>query len=89
MQENLAIIFLLNKLQNATNKVKQGGEEMKFSDAKIPIEGYGKTKYLPIFREEEKEKASKIIKQLEGMTIYEAQQFLSKVSEAIIYVHTL
>lgn len=62
---------------------------MKISEAKKPIEGYGTTNYISVFKEDEKGKASKIIKQLEGMTIYEAQQFLAKVSEAIIYAHTL
>lgn len=45
----------------------------------------GKTTYLPAFKtDEEKERASKIAKQLKGMTIREAQDFLSRVSDALI-----
>ena len=62
---------------------------MDISEAKFPIAGYGQTFANPVFKEEEKERASKIAEQLKGMTIYEAQQFLSKVSEAIIHAYTL
>ena len=54
-------------------------------EVKKPLSGYGKVLYYPLFNEEEKECASKIIELLKGMTIYEAQQLLSKVSEALIF----
>lgn len=38
------------------------------------------------FNPEEKEKAREIVKQLEGLTITQAQFFLSKVSEALLYI---
>lgn len=58
---------------------------MEIVEVKKPLSGYGKTLYYPLFNEKEKECASKIIEQLKGMTIYEAQQLLSKVSEALIF----
>lgn len=39
--------------------------------------------------ESEKNRASKIAKQLKGLTIYEAQEFLKKVSESFIHVYKL
>lgn len=58
---------------------------MEIVEVKKPLSGYGKVLYYPTFKDEEKECASKIIEQLKGMTIYEAQQLLSKVSEALIF----
>lgn len=46
----------------------------------------GKMAEMPIFNNDEKERASKIAEQLKGMTINEAQEFLSRISEAITYV---
>ena len=46
----------------------------------------GKMAEMPIFNNDEKERASKITEQLKGMTINEAQEFLSRISEAITYV---
>lgn len=46
--------------------------------------------YIPHFyTEEDRERASEIVNQLKGMTIREAQEFLSKVSEALIDAYTL
>ena len=39
--------------------------------------------------EDDKNRASKIVEQLKGMSIREAQQFLLKVSEALIDAQTL
>ncbi len=39
--------------------------------------------------DDEKKRASKIVEQLKGLSIREAQQLLSKVSEAIIDAQTL
>lgn len=47
------------------------------------------TVYSPLFTDEEKVRASKIIEPLKGLTIREAQELLEKVSEALIDVHTL
>lgn len=47
------------------------------------------TVYSPLFTDEEKVRASKIIESLKGLTIREAQELLEKVSEALIDVHTL
>lgn len=53
------------------------------------IHGSITTVCLPLFADEEKVRASKIVEQLKGLTIREAQEFLEKVSEALIDVHTL
>lgn len=43
-----------------------------------------------IFRnEQEKNRASKIVEQLEGLTIREAQEFLTRVSNALIDAQTI
>lgn len=44
----------------------------------------GTVKRLPLFREEEIEKADTIIKALEGMTIESAQELLDKVNKCIL-----
>ena len=43
-----------------------------------------KGKSYPTKNDDEKSRASEIVKQLKGMSIREAQHFLSKVSEALI-----
>lgn len=61
---------------------------MNISEAtrKTEIGLSGKMAEMPIFNNDEKERASKIAEQLKGMTINEAQEFLSRISEAITYV---
>lgn len=62
-------------------------------DKKHPlyVDVSGTKRYYPdVFRnDDEKERASKIARQLEGMTIREAQDFLSRISETLIDAHTL
>lgn len=57
---------------------------MKIVEVKKSLSRYEKVLYYPIFNGKEKECASKIIERLKEMTIYEAQQLLSKVSKAIV-----
>ena len=38
----------------------------------------------PVFNSKEKERASKIVEQLNGLTIYEARELLDKISNAIL-----
>ena len=54
---------------------------MDISDVqKTVYVGFGNTVTDNVFKsDKEKERASEVVKQLEGMTIREAQEFLSKV----------
>ena len=52
--------------------------------------GFGNTVTDNVFKsDKEKERASEVVKQLEGMTIREAQEFLSKVSDVLIDLQLL
>lgn len=44
----------------------------------------GKKVRKPVFNKDEKERASKIVEQLKGLTIYEARELLDKISNAIL-----
>jgi hypothetical protein len=51
---------------------------------------HGERFYVDRFdSDDKKERASKIAEQLKGMTIREAQEFLSMISESLIDVQTL
>ena len=67
----------------------KGVRRMDITEAKIMVKGFGKDFMYSAFKENEKERASKIVEQLKGMTIREAQEFLSRVSDALIDVHML
>lgn len=58
-------------------------EKMSIENAQKHLEGYGTKICYPVFTEDEKERASKIVEQLRGLTIRETQEFLEKVSEVL------
>lgn len=64
-------------------------EQVNIENAQKHLEGYGTKICYPVFREDEKERASKIVEQLRGLTIREAQEFLEKVSETLISSYKL
>ena len=59
---------------------------MDISDVqKTVYVGFGSTATENVFKsDKEKERASEIAKQLKGMTIREAQEFLSRISDVLI-----
>lgn len=64
--------------------------DIKNAHEAVYTDVYGKRIYEPAFiSDDEKERASEIVKQLKGMTIREAQDFLKRVSEALIGAYTL
>ncbi|MCM1008762.1 MAG: hypothetical protein NC485_12745 [Ruminococcus flavefaciens] len=78
---------MLDRMQKAKAEIKVKKEfDIRNAAGSERLESFGgKTTYLPAFKtDEEKERASKIAKQLKGMTIREAQDFLSRVSDALI-----
>lgn len=79
-------INLASVIQKANEKIPAPlvVEQVSIENAQKHLEGYGTKICYPVFGEDEKERASKIVEQLRGLTIREAQEFLEKVSEAII-----